>query len=158
MYLMLHEPPEFDSHAMPSYLSAKMHRASWGPGKLTATPAQEEPPQQLLTAKEMQLCQSELLSHLNCSNNCKDCITVKMVGHPKIRLSWLQAATHFHHNKNKFSKVHRLLGKALGAWKQTTTTQQNKRKKHIGRKIKIPPEKWCLNKSPHPEQNSRDGF
>lgn len=120
MYLTLHEPQEFDSRAMPSYLSAKMHRASWGPGKLTTPPAQEEPPQQLLTAKEMQLCQSELLSHLNCSNNCKDCITIKMVG-----LSWLQAATHFHHNKNKFNKVHTLLEKALGAWKQTTTKQNN---------------------------------
>lgn len=64
IYLMLHEPQEFDSPVMPSHLSAEMHRASWGPQKLTAPPAQEEPPQQLLTAKEIQLQQSELLTHL----------------------------------------------------------------------------------------------
>lgn len=39
----------------------------------------------------------------------------------------------------------------MDAWKKDVLV-------NIGRKIKIPPEKACLNKSPPPEQNSRDDF
>lgn len=74
---MLHEPQEFDSPVVPSHLSAQMHRASLGPGKLTAPAAQEEPPQQLLTVKQMQLQQSTITRTISSSDQTltADCHT-----------------------------------------------------------------------------------
>lgn len=89
--------------------SAEMHRTSWGPGKLTAPPAQEKLPQQFLRAEEMHLQRSELCTHLNSNNSYKDYTTIRMGVLPKTRLSWLQAATHFPHNKNKPQQIHTLL-------------------------------------------------
>lgn len=102
-YLTFHEPLEFDSPVVPS-LSAKTHRASWGPGKLTAPPAQDEPSQQLLTAREMQPQQSELRAHLK-SNNCQDYIIIRIAKRLQNQnlLTW--RLPQFPHSKNKPSKV-----------------------------------------------------
>lgn len=145
MSLVLRELHESDSPGTTSHLFAKMHRASWSPGKLTASPTQAEPPRHIYQPSRCRCsCSNHICTLTSSVTTTKSIIRTMGHGTPQYQtLLTLGYSIFLTIMMNKPQQVHTL--HMLG--KKTKVLVK------VGRKVKAPFGKGCLK-----YQNGKAGF